>query len=250
MMLLRCSKCNFVEKGTTRIDESCSSCGNKGEARESFPGFGSFVYSRMLLDYLKDIDRHNVDIVAKLKSLLEITGKKAKELLDDLVEYKHDNIEDFLQYINSKINARDSQVISEVFILSSKWSASDQMRIFVILSDSYVECLLAGLIDETLLFLCADISPIERRSILESLKSRKDIFDCYKKLVGERFEDDVQLAGYCENMNLVREARNNFIHGQRPFVINRIIFEKALMLFRQSPLVFQELNNKYLMKKI
>lgn len=250
-MLLRCKKCNFVEEGTSRINESCSNCANSGESRETFPCLEAQFYSRMMKKYFEKANWDNREIIKKGMTLLSIKKEKVTELFDSLISDENEDIDEAIDKIKRNLPNCGEDVVFDVLYLTHKYTSSDEMKLFVVLCNSYIETLLYDFLYEYLIL--KKTQKDVRMALLDSIRNRDQFFKCFKTIFGLEFKKVVgefkQGHDFLIKAEEVRKHRNKFVH-KNPYSINKKVFDMAKDIFVLAPFIFLQLNNKYLLGEI
>ncbi len=267
----KCPICGYIsdEMDLDVVSELCPYCKkpanwkNSDECREIWPKRSQRKYLDMiettLVDLRKKQEGKKEELIKEIKKIIDIPQSQILKILQtiDTIYNEGDDTEEM--YINMfgkieeeigktlpTINPIAEQILRK--FLSNKLMEIYEKNTIVLITCTFLESFFDNLLVEILI---QKGTPYNiAHTLIKSTRKKEDFF---KKLIGKKLSKvlkELQLADFSKQWNVIRDKRNNFIHGNNPYAIKMEDVEKSRQLEYQSAEVFAKLHNKFCVKKL
>jgi len=267
----KCPICGYIsdEMDLDVVSELCPYCKkpanwkNSDECREIWPKRSQRKYLDMiettLVDLRKKQEGKKEELIKEIKKIIDIPQSQILKILQtiDTIYNEGDDTEEM--YINMfgkieeeigktlpTINPIAEQILRK--FLSNKLMEIYEKNTIVLITCTFLESFFDNLLVEILI---QKGTPYNiAHTLIKSTRKKEEFF---KKLIGKKLSKvlkELQLADFSKQWNVIRDKRNNFIHGNNPYAIKMEDVEKSRQLEYQSAEVFAKLHNKFCVKKL
>jgi len=236
----KCPICGYIsdEMDLDVVSELCPYCKkpanwkNSDECREIWPKRSQRKYLDMiettLVDLRKKQEGKKEELIKEIKKIIDIPQSQILKILQtiDTIYNEGDDTEEM--YINMfgkieeeigktlpTINPIAEQILRK--FLSNKLMEIYEKNTIVLITCTFLESFFDNLLVEILI---QKGTPYNiAHTLIKSTRKKEEFF---KKLIGKKLSKvlkELQLADFSKQWNVIRDKRNNFIHGNNPYAI-------------------------------